>query len=105
TLCPRLLRELVRQLILALRGDLWWIRAIHVIPAARHDVDAGPLRDLFQVLELAPHIRMPAVDDATDAVLGGCLDLFDHEIDVRARWRPGGCRAATRRRRNGVAAG
>ena len=38
--------------------------------------------DSLQRREIAIHVRMAAVDDAADAVRGGGLRFFDHQVDI-----------------------
>src|SRR5262249_34112955 len=62
---------------------------LHVEAAAADDVDARLARDSPQRVDLPPHVRVAAVDDAADAFLRSKPRFFDHQIDVVGEARRG----------------
>ena len=88
----RIAHEIVGNLLGGLRRDLGRIVALHVVAAAGDNGHARFGGDSRQRREIAIHVRMPAVDDAADAVRGSGLRFFNHQVDIICEGR--GHRAA-----------
>jgi hypothetical protein len=73
--------ELLDQLGFRHLGNPRRIRQLSVV-AALHNRHAGFARQEPQELDVGPHVGVPTVDDAADAVLGGDLHLLGHPVEV-----------------------
>src|SRR5438552_3977360 len=76
------------------------MNTVSEVAAARDNRQPGAGRQLFQELEIATHVVVPAVDDAGDAVLRGALRFLDHQIQIFGQGRRRR-RCVRRRRRDG----
>jgi hypothetical protein len=74
--------ECLRDLLLAHRPDLFRVERLRVEAGAGDDRQTGLERDLPQEVDVASHVRMPAVHDAADAFALGDGQLVGHEVQV-----------------------
>ena len=90
TLVGGLYGELVEKLVFTPPGQLGWIRRLVVVASTGDDRHRRSLGERPKKIHATPHIRVSAIDDTSDAVIGSRLHLSDHEVEVlheiRAGW-------------------